>query len=148
MRLSIKKAERIPFAKKEDYEWEGAEYKADIQNGDKVKFLDSGETEIGQFGEQYNFTIETRNGKKKIALNQTSVNVLVNAFGEDTENWIDKEVNVLTEKKMISGKKAIVVYLIVDGWYLDDFGALVKKEGQLPEKGNDIPVFDEDGNKI
>ena len=73
---------------------------------------------------------------------------MVDAFGEDTENWIDKEVNVLTEKKMISGKKAIVVYLIVDGWYLDDFGALVKKEGQLPEKGNDIPVFDEDGNKL
>ena len=148
MRLSIKKAGGIPFAKKEDYEWEGAEYKADIQNGDKVKFLDSGETEIGQFGEQYNFTIETRNGKKKIALNQTSVNVLVDAFGEDTENWVDKEVKVLTEKKMISGKKAIVVYLIVDGWYLDDFGALVKKEGQLPENGTDIPVFDEDGKQI
>lgn len=114
------------YARKEDYEYEGTKYKADIQNGDKVKIKDAGTEVTGQFGDQTVFVIETRNGDKNFPLNQSSINVLVEAFGGDTSNWVGKEVKVLTKKGVFAGKKGIAAYLVTDEYSLDDFGELTK----------------------
>lgn len=123
----------IPFARKEPYEYEGVKYEADLKNGDVVKILDSGNVELGQFGEQKNFKVKTRNGEKKLAFNQSTINVMVDEFGDETESWIGKDVNVLLVKKLIAGKKSIVPYLVVDGWSLDEYGELVKGENKNEE---------------
>ncbi len=114
------------FARKEDYEYEGVQYKADIQNGDKVTIMDEGTEVTGQFGDQTVFVIKTRNGDKNYPLNQGSINILVDAFGGDTTQWIGKEVKVLTKKGVFAGKKGIASYLVTDEYSLDDFGELVK----------------------
>lgn len=131
----------IGYASKSDYEYEGKQYEADIKNGDKVKILNEGVIEPSQFGDQYYFKIMTRNGEKKAPFNQSSINILVPAFGEESENWIGKEVTVLTKKTVIAGKKVVVAYFVTDGWYLDDFGDLVKDEDPRPRAApnDDVP---------
>lgn len=116
----------VPFARKLPYEYEGVKYEADLKSGDIVKILDSGNVEMGKFGEQRNFVIKTRNGEKKLAFNQSTINVLIDELGDETESWVGKDVKVLIVKKMIAGEKAIIPYLIVDGWSLDEYGELVK----------------------
>lgn len=125
----------VPFARKMTYEYDGVKYEADIKDGDIVTILDSGSVETGQFGEQYNLKIKTRNGDKRVTLNQNTINVLVDEFGEDAENWIDKEVKVLTKKAVIAGKKVIIVYLVSGEWFLDEYGELIRPtiDSEFPE---------------
>jgi hypothetical protein len=129
MKFSVKKGGGIGFARKESYEYEGVKYEADLKDGDTIKILDAGMTEQGNYGEQQNFKIKTRNGEKKLAFNQSTINVMVLEFGEDSENWVGKDVKVILQKKLIAGKKSIIPYLVVKGWSLDEYGELVK-EGQ------------------
>jgi len=126
MKLAIKKSDGIGFARKEAYEYNDVEYEADIQNGDEVEILDGGESEVGQYGEQTYFKIQTRNGIKKMPFNQASINVLIEEFDDETEAWIGKKVKVLTKKDKIAGKKVIIAYLVTAGWSLDEYGGLEK----------------------
>ena len=106
-----------------------------------VKILDSGNVEPGQFGDQHNFKIKTRNGEKKIALNQKTLNVLGMEYGTETEAWIGKEVNVILKKDVIGGKKVIIAYLVTEGWSLDDYGDLSKLGVDSPEVDLDEAPF-------
>ncbi len=116
----------IAWASKSDYEYEGKTYEADLKDGDKVTILNSGTIEPNQNGgEDHVFKLKTRNGEKKMRFNQSSINVLVPVLGEDSEDWVGKEVNVLTKKGVFAGKKGIAAYFVTEGWYLDDFGDLV-----------------------
>ena len=114
----------VPYARKEAYEYEGTKYEADIQDGDTVTIKDEGRIEDGTYGEQHKFAIETRNGDKRASFNQSTINILVDAFGSDSKDWVGKKVNVLTKKTVIANKKVTVVYFVTDGWYLDDYGDL------------------------
>lgn len=128
MKLSIKKSGGLPYAKKEAYEYDGKQYEADLITGDTVRILDGGETEMGNFGEQTVFKIRTKNGDKKLSFNQDTINVLIQEFGDDTEMWINKDVKVILHKTLIAGKKAIVPYLVTEGWSLDEYGELSKAQ--------------------
>lgn len=128
MKVTKKTSVAGAYAKKEAYSYEGKDYEADIQNGDKVELLNSGDTVSGEYGDQMVFQIKTRNGEKNATFNQSSINALIEAFGDETEDWKGKEVNVLTKKGVYGGKKAIASYFVPEGWYLDDFGDLVKNE--------------------
>ena len=130
--MEIKKGGGLPFAKKEDYEYQGEQFDADIKDGDTIKILDSGVVEQGKFGEQKNFKVETRNGIKKLTINQPSENVLVAELGDDSEKWVGKEVSVLFKKDVIGGRKVLITYLIVGDWKLDEYGELVKEGGTEP----------------
>jgi ABC-type taurine transport system substrate-binding protein len=141
MKLTIKKGGGIPFVRKAPYEYDGTQYEADIKNGDIIKILDSGNVEMGQFGEQKNFKVKTRNGEKKMAFNQATINVLIEEFGDESESWVGRDVKVILKKDVIAGKKVIIPYLVVDGWSLDEYGELVK-EGET--KKEDTIEYPED----
>lgn len=130
MRYSIKKADGVGYARKQEYEYDGAKFEADIKNGDIVKLIDGGVKEQGQFGEQDVFKIETRNGVKKVNLNQSSLNVMVQEFGDESENWKGKDVKVLMKKGVYAGKKGIATYIVTEGYKLDEYGELVKDGAQ------------------
>ncbi len=126
MQVQIKAtSDGVGYASKNAYEYEGKSYEADIQNGDKVKVLNDGTIEEGNFGPQAYFKIQTRNGEKKAPFNQSSINVIATLYGTDTANWVGKELTVLTKKGVFAGKKGIAAYFVTEGWYLDDFGDLV-----------------------
>ena len=122
----------VSYASKSAYEWDGKTYEPDIQHEDTVKILDGGQIETGQFGDQHYFKIETRNGEKKAPFNQSSVNVLVAELGDESEQWIGKEVKVLMTKTVIGGKKVMPAYFVTSEWYLDDFGDLEKQVDPSP----------------
>lgn len=146
MIVTKKEPTLAPYARKEAYEYEGKQYEADIQNGDIVTIKNPGELVTGQYGEQHEFLIATRNGDKMANFNQSSINVLHDAFGADTAQWVGKQVNVLTKKGMFGGKKAIAAYFVSDGWYLDEFGDLVKagSEPTTPEPVIQVDAMPDD----
>lgn len=136
MLLSKKISNGKGYARKDDYEYEGVQYEADIKNGDIVTIMNSGVTVDNKFGdESTEFVIKTRNGEKNYGINQTSINVLVDEFGKDTANWVGKDVKVLTKKGTFAGKKGIASYLVTNDYILDDFGEVVK--------ATSAPVVDE-----
>ena len=141
MKIHKKEGGGVPFARKAEYEYEGTKYEADLQNGDTIKILDGGVIEQGQFGDQLNFKIQTRNGEKKQSFNQASQNVLHDELGEESESWIDKEVKVILKKDVIANKKVIIAYFVTDGWGLDDYGDLVSDKQKTEEtvSPEDIP---------
>lgn len=148
MKVSIKTGGGVGFARKAPYEYEGVKYEADLKNGDVVRILDSGTIETGQYGEQKNFKIKTRNGEKRLAFNQATINVLVTEFGDETEEWIGNDVNVILKKDVIAGKKVVIPYLVTEGWSLDEYGELVKEGGKTKKakvaKEDDEDVIDID----
>ena len=123
----------VGFARKAPYEYEGTQHEADLKDGDTIKILDGGMIETGQFGDQHNFKIETRNGEKKMSFNQATVNVLIDELGEESETWINKEVRVILKKDTIAGKKVIIAYFVIGEWGLDEYGELVKPEATAEE---------------
>lgn len=132
MKIEIRKSTGggVPFARKAAYEYDGKKYEADLQNGDVVTILDGGVIETGQFGEQRNFKIKTRNGDKKVSFNQQTLNVLATEFGGESEDWVNKSVNVILKKDTIAGKKVIIPYFVTDEYSIDDFGELAKGDSQ------------------
>ncbi len=125
------------YVRKLPYEYEGQKYDADIKKGDTVTIKSEGQIVEGQFGAQHVFLIETRNGDKNIALNQTTLNLLHDELGEDSKEWVGKKVQVLIKKDTVAGKKVDIAYLVTPGWALDEYGDLIKEGDVVPD--DDVP---------
>tara|TARA_R100001530_G_scaffold134845_1_gene110584 strand:+ start:694 stop:1140 length:447 start_codon:yes stop_codon:yes gene_type:complete len=110
------------YARKKKYEYEGKKYEADLKDGDVITIKSGGELVVGEYGEQHVFSIETRNGDKNISLNQTSRNNLIDAFGEESEEWVGKEAKVFMIRAMVSGKLQNIAYLADKSWIMNDEG--------------------------
>lgn len=128
-----------PFVRKAPYEYEGQSYEADIKNGDTVKIIDAGHTETGTFGEQTIFAIETRNGEKNAPFNQSTINVLVDEFGNDSEKWAGQTVRVIIKKDTVAGKKVDIAYFVSGDWNLDEYGELCRPKDKGEITPDDIP---------
>lgn len=118
----------------------------DIKDGDTVKLLDEGTPFEGQYGTQNVFKIDTRNGEKVMSLNQTSINSLVDHFGEDASNWVGKEVVVHAVKQNVAGKFIMVYYVAPEGYVLGENG--FEQDGSFRKattsaKTNTTPEADE-----
>lgn len=114
----------------------------DIKGGDLVKILNEGDIVTGEWGEQHVFKVLTKNGERNCRFNQTTLNTLFDAFGEDTADWKGKDVQVWLIKAMVSGKLQTVLYLAPAGWDMNDDGRFYnpnaveeleeEEEGELP----------------
>lgn len=132
MIVNKKEPSMAPYARKEAYEYEGKSYEADIQTGDVVTIKNAGELVTGQFGEQYEFMIGTRNGDRMANFNQTSINLLIDELGQDTAHWRGKEVHVHTKKGVWGGKRSVAAYFTPAGYMIDEWGDVVKDEPDVP----------------
>lgn len=96
----------------------------DYKQGDIIKLLDSGRMVKGEFQgrprEQLVFKAGFVTGEKSIAINQTSINHLVDAYGDDTDAWEGREVKVWVVKQNIKGKLVDVTYLTAPDQELGD----------------------------
>ena len=63
----------------------------DVKDQDIIKILNEGETIPGDYGDREVFKVETKNGEKLLSFNQTTINNLIDAWGDETEKWIGKE---------------------------------------------------------
>lgn len=72
-----------------------------------------------------------------VSLNRATLNGLIDAFGEESADWKDKELKVETEKMRVAGKAVTALYLIPEGYkriddengYATIVGETTKMEG-------------------
>ena len=84
----------------------------DINSGDIVTIANEGKQIEGLYGPQNVFLIKLKDGEEKnISVNQTSMNALIDVFGEDSLHWVGKRVKVWIIKQNVSGKFLDVLYI-------------------------------------
>lgn len=104
---------------------------------------------------QSKISIEGKEDTLNVNVNKPSLNALIDAFGTESKDWINKPLTLQTEKMLIAGKRRTALYLIPEGYELreDEGGYLVigeievvkeKLTGEPPE----IPVIEDDPNAI
>ena|SRR3990167_256695 len=70
---------------------------------------------------------EGLNDTLNISLNRATISGLVDAFGEDSKEWMNKSLTAHTEKVMVAGKRVTAVYLLAQGYEVgEDDGGYVK----------------------
>jgi hypothetical protein len=112
----------------------------EIKDGDIITINDEGKAVEGNYGTQRIFQILLPDGEtvRDFNLNQTSINNMIDAFGEDSNKWIGKEVKVWAILSNVQGKMIKVYYVSSPNAELDEGGEFV-----LTEK-EDIPTINED----
>ena len=128
--------------KKVSISGEFAKVGEDFKDGDIIKILNAGEIIPGEWGDRQMFKISVSTGEKNLSFNQTSVNNLIDVFGEDTQKWVGQNVKVWVVKQMIDGKLRNVAYLTGVDWEMlpDDTFSGKKVDPQYPnEPTGDIP---------
>jgi hypothetical protein len=98
----------------------------DINAGDVVTIKNEGQMIEGQFGQQFVILVETKNGDKNVNFNQTTVNILHDELGDDTTQWVGKQVVIRAKKDVVAGKKVDIYYFVTPDWDFDEYRELVK----------------------
>lgn len=88
----------------------------DFDEGDVLQLVSAGETVSGEFGDRLMFKVKTKNGELNLSFNQTSINHLIDAYGDNTSAWEDKNVKVWVVDQNVQGKIRGVVYLTAPDW--------------------------------
>jgi hypothetical protein len=122
-------------------EW--AKVKVDIFNGDLITIASEGEKVTGEFGERNVFKVETKNGIKNLSFNQTSINYLVDAFGEETNEWQGEKVKVWLVKSNVGGKLRDIVYLTAPDWVEGEEG-FCPPAGSVKISKEEMPIIEEE----
>lgn len=99
-----------------------AKVNEDIHDGDVILIKSEGETVTktydGEDVEKMEFDVQLANGKvKKLSPNDRSFNNLVDDYGTDTKNWIDKPVRCEVLMANIRGEMKPVLTLHGGGTY-------------------------------
>ena len=118
--------------------------KEDIKHKDIVTLLDGGKWEEsasfkkddGTPSSSFKITIRLANGEDRQAtLNWTNVKLLVQAFGDESNTWIDKEVRAWKTKSE-KAKAGFTYYFVPSDWTRDDIGEWIIPEGSQAVKEN------------
>lgn len=82
-----------------------------------------------------------------ISLNRATISGLIQAFGDDSVNWMNKVLRTETEKMRVGGKAVVALYLIPEGYKkIDDesgYAVIIKEEEEAP-KVTETPSEEED----
>ena len=115
----------------------------DYKDGDVVEVLSEGKQFEGKFGPQDVFTVKTKGDKEgNVSFNSTSINNMIDAFGEDSKNWIGKKVKVWGIRSNVQGKMVVVYYFSHPDATLTDEGVFSIDGAESQGKG--IPVIEDD----
>lgn len=105
--------------------------KKSLKNGDVIKIVTEAKETVSQQGNtQLVAKVLVRGGEteaKNVAINKPSMTALVDAFGDDTVDWVNKHLSVHIEKTLIGGQRGYALYLLPEGFEVteDDGGYLV-----------------------
>lgn len=111
MTLYTKKISIGNFLKK------GEDYKAD----DIVEIASEGKAVDGDYGTRQVFLIKLADGKEgNVNFNQTTINNLVDGYGNDSVNWIGKKVKIWGIMSNVQGKMLKVYYFLHPETVLDE----------------------------
>lgn len=125
-------------------EW--VKIKEDIFDGDIIGIVSTGEKVMGKYGERYVFTIETKKGEEKnMTFNQTTMNHMIDAFGDDTDDWIGQSIKVWLVKSNVKGKMTDVAYLTAPDWVETKDGFAPPATSEV--KDEDIPIIEDESTE-
>mgnify|MGYP001612381257 FL=1 len=100
-----------------------------IENGTLVKIVADTEPREGEFGTQNVTKVRVKGAEQSVNanLNQCTINGLIDAFGDDSKDWIGKVLTFQKEKMNVGGRRVTAMYLVPDGYVLseDEQGYLV-----------------------
>lgn len=83
-----------------------------FKDGDILQILDEGREQEGEFGIQTIFKVRVPSEEEmNLSFNQTSMNHLIDSFGDNTEDWIGKNIKAWVIKQNVAGKFRNVTYL-------------------------------------
>lgn len=111
----------------------------DIKDGDTVEIANEGKEVQGEFGTQNIFLVKLADGQEgNISFNQTSINGMIDAFGDDSISWIGKKVKAHKIKQNVAGK-------FIDVWYFSHPDAELTESGfVMSVQKSDIPVVEDE----
>ena len=100
----------------------GSYLKADeAKKGEVITILDSGKEQLSKFKYEdgntktdYLFKVEYMGEEKVLRMNANSRRAMVEAFGDDTENWIGKKAKLFIMPTPNGDKKMIVLDPILE----------------------------------
>lgn len=127
---------------------------SELANGTECKLVSAADEQPSQFKDKNGndktqivakIRFEGKPDALNIALNNTTINGLIDAFGESSEDWQGHTLTVDTEKVRVGGVAKLALYLIPPGYRrTDDVNgyAVIVKEG-----GVEIPVVNVDEDK-
>ena len=112
----------------------------DLKDGMYIRIVDEGQVVTGDFGDRHVFKVVTLNGEKNLSFNQTSMNNLIEEFGDDTVTWVGKEAKVWLITQSVSGQMKKVCYLTATNWEMveDAKGNLRFAPNRAPNDHEDI----------
>ena len=123
---------------------------SDVVSGVQAKLVSEVHQTEGEFGMQDAAKIRIKGDDeiKNVRVNKPSIGALVEAFGEDSKEWVGKLLTLHTEKMVVAGKRVTALYLLPEGFELkeDDGGYLVivRADGMNPPGSSTIPVIEDD----
>ena len=118
--------------KKESVQGDFVKVGEDLFDGDIIYFANEGKEVQGDFGMFKSFKVKVKNGEiKDMAINQTSINNLVDVYGTETQQWLNKPALVWIIKQMVSGTLKDVVYLTLPGLDMNGIAIPAGQPGAL-----------------
>ena len=114
----------------------------DYKDGDFLTIANEGEQIEGEFGMQNVFLMKLKDGKEgNVSFNQTSMNNIIDSYGEDSVKWIGREVKITAILSNVQGKMIKVYYFLSPQTILDEETGkfIIQKDADI-----EIPVIDEE----
>lgn len=114
--------------------------KEELANGDILKLVSEAVEVEGQNGQQLVAKCRVKGytgDAVNVAINSASKNALIDAFGDDTALWVNKELTVEVERGIFAGKRGIALYLVPEGFSVStDAGGyvVITKDGGAPSE--------------
>ena len=127
--------------------------KKELKDGDILKLVSEAKEQEGQKGKQIVAKCRIKgqdNESKNVAINKPSKNALIDAFGKDSKDWVNKLLTVTVEKTIVSGKRGIALYLAPEGFELtenDDGYVIIVNKSQKDAK-EEVPTIEADEQEI
>lgn len=118
----------------------------EIKHKDIVTFISEGiwedstkyKKEDGTPSKQFNINLKLANGEiRSTILGWQNIKLLVQAFGDETSSWVNKEVRAWKTKSEKAKSGFIFLYVPTD-WDRDDTGEWI-----IPESSQEMPAIDE-----
>ena len=96
-----------------------------LEIGDKVNIISETKPITGRFRDENGdrkmqdvckITVNDNEEEFLFSLNPQTVEGLIDAYGDDSRDWMNQELVVHKEKTTVAGKRVWVVYLLPDGY--------------------------------
>lgn len=96
--------------------------KSKVATGTRVKIVSEAEPrkEVFEGKEKIRnivkLRIEGESDPKNFELNRPTINGLIDAFGEESKEWINKPLTAVTETVIVGGRRGKAMYLVPEGF--------------------------------